>query len=65
MLLFVTTLRRFFRKPWDAELERAREREMTVKEVSFILSVVEREENTRVEMKDSLQIVPAIILKSL
>ena len=65
MLSFVTTLRRFFRKPWDAELERAREREMTVKEVSFILSVVEREENTRVEMKDSPQIVPAIILKSL
>ena len=65
MLSFVTTLRRFFRKPWDAELERAREREMTVKEVSFILSVVEREENTRVEMKDSPQIVPAIILKGL
>ena len=65
MLLFVTTLRRFFRKPWDAELERAREREMTVKEVSFILSVLEREENTRLEMKDSPQIVPAIILKSL
>lgn len=65
MLSFVTTLRRFFNKPWDAELERAREREMTVKEVSFILSVVEREENTRVEMKDSPQIVQAIILKSL
>ena len=65
MMSFVTTLRRFFRKPWDAELERAREREMTVKEVSFILSVVESGENTKVEMKDSPQIVPAIILKSL
>lgn len=57
---FVTALRRFFRKPWEAELERAREREMTMKEDNFILSVVEREENTRVEMKDSPQIVPAI-----
>jgi hypothetical protein len=64
VLSFVTALRRFFRNPWDAELERARERETTMQEDNFILSVVEREENTGVEMKDSPQIVPAIILKN-
>lgn len=38
---------------------------MTMKEDNFILSVVEREENIGVEMKDSPQIVPVIILKNL
>jgi len=35
------------------------------KEDNFIFWVVEREENTRVETKDSPQIVPVIILKNL
>jgi len=65
VLSFVTALRRFFIKPWDAEVERAREREMIKEEDNFIFWVVEREENTRVEMKDSPQIVPVIILKNL